>query len=128
MGRPRGEARNRMGVRGIVGKRRALPSRRIPILLSLQEDSCRACSTGIARRCAIIYSDMAHIVVPFEPGGYRYIRGVFQYSAGVAAQPGFELERARFARPLSLVQGFAAVEAHLKSLGRPSTAFAACEL
>jgi len=67
-------------------------------------------------------------VLAFAPGGYRYIRGVFQYSAGVAAEPGFALERARFLRPPPLAEGFAAVEAHLKAIGRPSTAFAACEL
>jgi hypothetical protein len=64
----------------------------------------------------------------FEAGGYRYIKAVFQYSGGVAAQPGFEMERARFAKPLPLRDAYAAVEAHLKSIGRPSTAFAACEL
>ena len=66
--------------------------------------------------------------VVFKPGGYRYIKAVFQYSSGVAAEPGFEIERARLAKPLPLAAGFAAVEAHLKALGRPSTAFAACEL
>jgi hypothetical protein len=64
----------------------------------------------------------------FEAGGYRYIKAVFQYSGGVAAQPGFEMERARFLKPLPLMEAFAAVEAHLKSIGRPTTAFAACEL
>src|SRR5438552_7838808 len=67
-------------------------------------------------------------VVPFPPGGYRYIEAVFQYSSGVAAEPGFEIERARFLEPPPLAAGFAAVEAHLRALGRPSTAFAACEL
>ena len=64
----------------------------------------------------------------FEAGGYRYIKAVFQYSGGVAAQPGYEIERARFARALPLAEAYAAVEAHLKALGRPTTAFAACEL
>jgi hypothetical protein len=67
-------------------------------------------------------------VVTFEPGGYRYISAVFQYSGGVAAEPGFAIERARLRRPLPLTEGFAAVEAHLASLRRPPTAFAACEL
>jgi hypothetical protein len=67
-------------------------------------------------------------VVVFEPGGYRYISGVFQYSAGVAAEPGFLIERARLAKPLPLLEGFAAVEAHLAEIGRPTTAFCACEL
>jgi len=67
-------------------------------------------------------------VIVFFPGGYRYIRAVFQYSGGIAAEPGFEVERARFLRPLPLAAAFVAIEAHLKALGRPSTAFAACEL
>jgi hypothetical protein len=64
----------------------------------------------------------------FSDGGYRYVKAVFQYSAGVAAQPGFEIERARFAAPLPLAEGFAAIKAHLQSLGRPLAAFCACEL
>ncbi len=64
----------------------------------------------------------------FEAGGYRYVRGRFQYSGGVAAEPGFAIERARFARPVPMVEGFAAIEAHLAALGRPTTAFCACEL
>src|SRR5437667_8645739 len=67
-------------------------------------------------------------VIVFKEGGYRYIRAGFQFSSGVAAEAGFEIERARLARPLPLAAGFAAVEAHLGALGRPSTAFAACEL
>jgi hypothetical protein len=65
---------------------------------------------------------------PFAPGGYRFIPGPFQYSGGVAAEPGFRIERARFSRSLPLAQGFAAVEAHLAHLGRKPTAFCACEL
>ena len=64
----------------------------------------------------------------FAEGGYRYIKAVFQYSGGVAAQPGFEIERAMLSRPLPLPEGFAAIKAHLKRLGRPLTAFCACEL
>lgn len=70
---------------------------------------------------------MAKIVV-FEPGGYRYISAFFQYSGGIAAQPGFEIERARLARPLPLAEGFRRVEEHFRAIGRPSTSFAACEL
>jgi hypothetical protein len=64
----------------------------------------------------------------FAAGNYRFIKAVFQYSGGVAAEPGYEIERARFAVPLPLADAYAAVEAHLKALGRPTTAFAACEL
>lgn len=70
---------------------------------------------------------MAEVVV-FSAGGYRYIKAVFQYSSGVAAEPGFEIERVRLLRPLPLAEGYALIEARLKALGRPSTAFAACEL
>ena len=64
----------------------------------------------------------------FAAGHYRFIKAVFQYSGGVAAEPGYEIERARFHQPLPLADAFAAVEAHLKTIGRPVTAFAACEL
>lgn len=67
-------------------------------------------------------------VQQFAPGGYRFLTHAFQYSGGVAAEPGFEIERAMLARPLPLQAGFDAVEAHLKSLGRPFQAFCACEL
>lgn len=67
-------------------------------------------------------------VIGFPAGGYRYLKGVFQYSAGVAAEPGFEIERARCLRPVPLEEGFRAIEAHLTALGRPLTAFCACEL
>lgn len=67
-------------------------------------------------------------VAVFAAGGYRYIEGMFQYSGGSAAQPGFEIVRARLARPHALAEGFLAIEAHLKAAGRPLTAFCACEL
>jgi hypothetical protein len=70
---------------------------------------------------------MAQTLV-FPEGGYRFIRGVFQYSAGVAAQPGFEIERVRFFRPRPLAEGFEAIEAHLRGRGRQPTALCACEL
>jgi hypothetical protein len=67
-------------------------------------------------------------VIAFVPGGYRYIKGPFQYSAGVAAEPGFEIERVHFVKPLPLAEGFAAAEAYLAALKRPTTSFCACEL
>lgn len=67
-------------------------------------------------------------VLPFSEGGYRYLKGVFQYSGGVVAEPGFEIERVRFARPVPLADGFAAIETYLRSIGRPLTALCACEL
>lgn len=61
-------------------------------------------------------------------GGYAYIPGVFQYSAGVSALDGFRIERARFSRVLSMKEGFARIKDHLGAVGRPLTAFCACEL
>lgn len=63
-----------------------------------------------------------------QAGGYRYIPAVFQYSSGVAALPGYRLERVRFSRLLPMAEGFARIKAHLEALGRPLLAFAACEL
>jgi hypothetical protein len=60
--------------------------------------------------------------------GYRFIPAVFQYSAGVAAEPGFRIERARFTAPVPMVEGWRRIAAHLDMLGLPRTAFCACEL
>lgn len=66
--------------------------------------------------------------IGFSKGNYRYIPAVFQYSAGVCAEDGHEIERVRFAHPVPLETAFAMVEAHLTKIGRPLTALAACEL
>lgn len=64
----------------------------------------------------------------FEPGGYRFIKGVFQYSAGVTALPGYRLVRVRFANLVPLNEAFRRIEQIITAAGRPLTAFAACEL
>lgn len=64
----------------------------------------------------------------FGDGGYRFIKAVFPYSGGVAAEPGFAIERVRLRRLLPLAEGFRAVQAHLEAIGRPRAAFCACEL
>ena len=64
----------------------------------------------------------------FAPGGYRFIPGVFQYSGGVAAEPGCTIERVTFRNPVPLKRGFERVAAIIKARGRPLTAFCACEL
>lgn len=66
--------------------------------------------------------------IAFPAGGYRYVPGVFQYSGGAAAEPGFAIERVRFHRPVPLAEGFARIEAYIGAAGRPMTAFCACEL
>lgn len=67
-------------------------------------------------------------LVDFEAGQYRYLVGGFQYSAAVQALPGHAIERVRFEQVVPLAEGFAAIEAHLRALGRPLTALCACEL
>jgi hypothetical protein len=69
-------------------------------------------------------SQLAH----FTAGDYQYIPAVFQYSAGVVADPGFTIERVTFRDRSKLADGFRRVEAHLAAIGRPPTAFCACEL
>jgi hypothetical protein len=64
----------------------------------------------------------------FAPGGYRFIPAVFQYSGGVAAEPGFAIERMVFREPLPLALGFERAEALMTARSRPVTAFCACEL
>jgi hypothetical protein len=67
-------------------------------------------------------------VLEFADGNYRFIRGVYPYSAGIAPLHGYTLKRVRFAKPVPIVQGFGLIEAELKRAGRPLTALAACEL
>lgn len=67
-------------------------------------------------------------LLTFAAGGYRYLKGGFQYSATIAAEPGFAIERARFRQLVPLAEGFRAIAAHLRTLGRPVTAFCAGEL
>ncbi|MBV8779064.1 MAG: hypothetical protein JO258_17855 [Alphaproteobacteria bacterium] len=64
----------------------------------------------------------------FQAGNYRFVSHAFQYSGGVEALEGYAIERARFHKPLPLAEGFAAAEAHMARMGRPPTAFCACEL
>lgn len=60
--------------------------------------------------------------------GYRYIPGPFQYSAGVAALPGYRLERIRFLDPIPLDEGFARIERYMEEARLPQLSFCACEL
>lgn len=64
----------------------------------------------------------------FAAGGYRFINGVFQYSAGVSAMPGYAIRRLRFMNPVPLAEGFRRIESFLREIGRPTTSFCACEL
>ncbi len=64
----------------------------------------------------------------YAPGNYRFVPGVFQYSAGVAAESGYRIERVRLLKPIPLAEGFRLVKQRLQDAGRPLGAFCACEL
>ena len=67
-------------------------------------------------------------LIEFAGGGYAYLEGVYPYSQGVIARPGFAIERARFAQPLPMARGFEAIATHLAAMGRPRGALCAAEL
>jgi len=67
-------------------------------------------------------------MIPLAERGFGFAPGVFQYSCGVVALPGYRMERVRFRKPVSIAAGVARIMAHLEGLCRPLTAFAACEL
>jgi len=67
-------------------------------------------------------------LVSFDRGGYRFLKSVFQYSAGVVAQPGYEIVRVRFLRPVPMADAFPRIERMIDSENRPISAFCACEL
>ena len=57
--------------------------------------------------------------IEIPAGGYRYIPYAFQYSGGVEALAGHQIERVEFARPLPLAAGFAWIEQYLGRQGVP---------
>ena len=68
------------------------------------------------------------LTLPFDAGAYRFVPGVFQYSAGVGAMPGYRIVRVRFHETVPLAQGFAVAKSIIVAASRPLTAFCACEL
>ena len=61
-------------------------------------------------------------------GNYSFLKGIAPYSAGVVAEAGFEIIHVRLQRYIPIRAGFDAVEAHLKSAGRPLQAMCGMEL
>jgi hypothetical protein len=64
----------------------------------------------------------------FTPGGYRFLPAVFQFSGGVAAEPGHAIERVELRQSLVLADGLDVVHDHLVSIGRPLQALCSFEL
>ena len=57
--------------------------------------------------------------IELPAAGYRYIPFAFQYSGGVEALQGLQIERVEFARPLALAAGFGWIENYLSQQGVP---------
>lgn len=66
--------------------------------------------------------------IEFAAGGYRFVPGVSQYSAGVAALSGFRIERVAFQTLVPLSEGYRRIERIIAAAGRPLASFCACEL
>lgn len=74
---------------------------------------------------------MAPAPSPLLPGpdpSYRFLPGGDPYSSGAVATPGWEVVRVTLESPVPWREGFAAIERHLRGLGRPRTALCAIEL
>jgi hypothetical protein len=81
-----------------------------------------------------------HDVVPFgimsqassareaTGGHYRFLPGIAPFSSGVAAVAGYQVIHATLRTPIPWRDGFALIDRHLKSEGRPRAALCAVEL
>jgi hypothetical protein len=67
-------------------------------------------------------------LLDYPRGNYRFLTGIAPYSAGIVAQPGYEVVRTTLHQPLPYREGFALIDRHLAALGRPSQALCAIEL
>lgn len=68
------------------------------------------------------------MLVKNDKGHYHFWKGIAPYSAGVVADPGFEIVHVRFAQPLPLAQGLARAQAAVLAAGRPIHALCAMAL
>lgn len=68
-------------------------------------------------------------IVHNDQGNYRFIAVEGRaFSGGAVADPGYDIVHARFARPISLLQGLKAAERVVAQAGRPILALAGFEL
>ena len=67
-------------------------------------------------------------LLPGPDPSYRFLPGGEPYSSGVVATPGWEVIHVTLQAPVPWREGFAAIERHLRGLGRPRTALCAIEL
>jgi hypothetical protein len=66
--------------------------------------------------------------ISFQEAGYAFLKGGYPYSQGVAALPGFAIERVRLRDPLPMAEGWRFVADWLKARGRPLISLCAAEL
>jgi hypothetical protein len=67
-------------------------------------------------------------LLPGPDPSYLFLPGGEPYSSGVVATPGWEVVHVTLQVPVPWRDGFAAIERHLRALGRPRTALCAIEL
>src|SRR5687767_3021304 len=108
--------------RRVCGIFRIIARSRPPLVIS----DNRTCPYGGWRMQQHAYN--RPMLVPNPKGGFSFLKGISPYSAGAVAQPGYEIEHVRLASAVPLQAGFAAVQARLKSLGRPVQALCGMEL
>lgn len=68
------------------------------------------------------------MLIHHPTGHYSFLKGIAPYSAGAVADPGFEIEHARFRQPIPLTEGFERLRAHLASRKIPVTSLCGMEL
>jgi hypothetical protein len=68
------------------------------------------------------------MLIDYPRGGYRFLKGISPYSAGVIASSGFAVEHVRLSRALPWKRGFAWIDARLHGAGRPRQALCAIAL
>jgi len=61
-------------------------------------------------------------------GNYRFLPGIAPFSSGAAAAPGHQMVHATLRAPVPWRAGFALIDRHLRTEGRPRAALAAIEL
>src|SRR5260370_28993535 len=88
----------------------------------------RSGSTLLMRNGSMMVFIGLIMLIENPKGNYSFVKGIAPYSGGAIASRGFAIEHARLQPALQLHAGFAAVDKHLKSLGRPRQALCAMEL
>ena len=68
------------------------------------------------------------MLIHHPTGHYSFLKGIAPYSAGAVADPGYEIEHARFRQPVRLNDGFERLRAHLAQVKVPVTSLCGMEL